>query len=690
MTVRLLKPYAQRPVGAIATFDASTEAGMIEAKLASADLTGGFEYFLPRPGLKLQVPQIAVGSIMLRDAEQAPVLLPEGQVLNVIGAPGTAGKIQRLNPAGGFSSVQSWTIGADALPVIGPYAGQQRFLVMCTVGRLDVTPAAAALTSVRAVGDTPGSVSSPSGNAIPAWYRSRAASLLALGDSLSAQGMRQPILPAHGATRPLNQVFTNINAGGLFIVLSETSNDCPVGAGTVRYYANSKSLSWQAFGDAEGPPVAIPTSGFYTLQSGTAGHAMYVGVVARLRPAVDKTDAINNTGVLRMNSNAGIFGPTPWAQLLLGNPYSTILGYAIPSIRASDWLDAREQWQGIYTDVTRIALGTNDVTDRASALQALADVEQILRLRLGIGSRPFLVALTPYDTRPAGATAAVLEFNQGLRAMAARYNVDVSDPWPYLVNANGTGAFAPGMATDGLHFSNLGSYLVAARVETAIHRKYVGVADVPSFCGSPYNAATAPYGNHLINPQMIGLGGSKGAGVTGEVPNGWACTRDGASANITAACRAPDSANAISRADKRQGKYATVEISNTGGVDGEAIRFRPAAFITAGYAPGDLFVLEGDIRIQGIGIQYVFVETVLDNSPGPVTYSAAAVGTNTVANAAMGDLGGDVVSIPYRGAPVRVDAGITRMIIGIVVGMRAGGAAVLDIGQTQNLHKVAS
>lgn len=618
------------------------------------------------------------------------IILPEGRVLNVTGAPSTAGVVYRLDQElGGTNSLQSWQVGAGTLAAIGPYAGQQRFLISCSAGSIDAAHVAATLTSVRAVGDVPGLLSAPSGNAIPSWYRSRASSLMVLGDSLRAQGMRMPILPANGATRPLNQAFTNINAGGLFIVLSETSTDCPVGAGTVRYYVSRKSLSWQAPGDIEGPPVAIPTSGFYTLQSGVAGHAMHVGVVARLRPTVDKMDAINNAGVLRMNSNAGVFGPIAWAQLLLGSPYSTILAYAIPSIRAADWLDACEQWQNVYTDVTCIALGTNDVSDRATALQALADVEQILRLRLAIGSRPFLVTLTPYDTRPAAATAAVLEFNQGLRVMAARYNVDLSDPWPYLANASGTGGFAPGMASDGLHFSNLGGYLVAARVEAAIHRKYVGAADVPTFCGSPYNAATAPFGNHLINPQMAGVGGGKGAGVTGEVPNSWACARDGASANITAVCRAPDSANAVSRADKRQGKYASVEISNVGGVDGEAIRFRPAAFITAGYAPGDLFVLEGDIRIQGTGIQYVFVETVLDNSPGAVVYSAAAVGTNTVANAAMGDLGGDVVPIPYRGAPVRVDAGITRMIIGIVVGMRAGGTAVLDIGQTQNLHKVA-
>lgn len=138
MTVRLLKPYAQRPVGAIATFDASTEAGMIEAKQASADLTGGFEYFLPRPGLKLQVPQIAVGSLTLRPAEQAPAVLPEGQVLNVSGIAGTVGKVHRLDPTGGNTPLQSWVVGAGVLAPIGPYVGEQRFLATCSTGSVDV------------------------------------------------------------------------------------------------------------------------------------------------------------------------------------------------------------------------------------------------------------------------------------------------------------------------------------------------------------------------------------------------------------------------------------------------------------------------------------------------------------------------------------------------------------------------
>ncbi|MGK5044914.1 hypothetical protein ACQ4WP_03305, partial [Janthinobacterium sp. GB4P2] len=156
MTIRLLKPYAQRPAGAIATFDASTEAGMIESKQASADLTGGFEYFLPRPGLKLQVPQIAVGSLTLQPAQQAPAVLPEGQVLNVSGTAGTVGKVHRLDMAGGNTPLQSWTVGAVALTPIGPYAGEQRFLVTCSAGSVNVEGRVADLTAVRQATDVGG------------------------------------------------------------------------------------------------------------------------------------------------------------------------------------------------------------------------------------------------------------------------------------------------------------------------------------------------------------------------------------------------------------------------------------------------------------------------------------------------------------------------------------------------------
>ncbi|PHV14915.1 hypothetical protein CSQ90_21955, partial [Janthinobacterium sp. BJB303] len=160
MTVRLLKPYAQRPAGAIATFGASIEAGMIEAKIASADLTGGIEYFITRPGLRLQVQQIAVGKLTLRAAEQAPALLPEGQVLYVSGAAGALGKVHRLDPEGDSTLLQTWTIGTGALAPIGPYSGQQRFLITCSIGSVDASVGDAALGVPRIVKSVAGLVDS--------------------------------------------------------------------------------------------------------------------------------------------------------------------------------------------------------------------------------------------------------------------------------------------------------------------------------------------------------------------------------------------------------------------------------------------------------------------------------------------------------------------------------------------------
>lgn len=68
------------------------------------------------------------------------ISLPEGQVLSVSGTAGTAGVIYRLDPVlGGTNSLQSWPIGAGALAPIGPYAGEQHFLVTCSAGSVNVT-----------------------------------------------------------------------------------------------------------------------------------------------------------------------------------------------------------------------------------------------------------------------------------------------------------------------------------------------------------------------------------------------------------------------------------------------------------------------------------------------------------------------------------------------------------------------
>ena len=47
MTVRLLVQYGDYPINSIVSLDAPTEAGLISAKMAEANLTGGVTYIKP-------------------------------------------------------------------------------------------------------------------------------------------------------------------------------------------------------------------------------------------------------------------------------------------------------------------------------------------------------------------------------------------------------------------------------------------------------------------------------------------------------------------------------------------------------------------------------------------------------------------------------------------------------------------
>ena len=83
--------------------------------------------------------------------------LPEGQILSVSGTAGTAGVVYRLDPVlGGTNSLQSWPVGAGALAPIGPFVGQQVFLVACTTGSVAVGNDNAAVSAARVTRDAAG------------------------------------------------------------------------------------------------------------------------------------------------------------------------------------------------------------------------------------------------------------------------------------------------------------------------------------------------------------------------------------------------------------------------------------------------------------------------------------------------------------------------------------------------------
>ena len=510
---------------------------------------------------------------------------------------------------------------------------------------------------------------------------------MGLGDSIMAQGAHMPHTPVGRPTRDLFPAYTNLNSGSnLFMVLTEAGPTTTAGNGTMKFYAADSTMTWAAFGDSEGPRVVVDaTKCFYALESATAGNTIYIGVVPRKKPNSNRSDTVNVTGSFRLRNNCGTFGQFAWTAALMAAPFDVSYAYAIPSIRASDWWAARSQWQNIYTDDTYIMLGTNDITSLAEAIQAATDVENIAKLRQGIGSQVVISGLLPYTGASAAITAAMMHFNMLMRATSRRLNCDFIDPYPYLVDPIGAGAYLTGMSGDGLHPSALGGYVWASKCNVPVLSKYTRNTDQSTFAGILYNATTAPQGNFIPNGILTGVAGTPATGASGEVPTGWTLVRESGS-TVTAVSTAPQSAVPVPRTDGKPGNWWRISVSNNNAsnVAGEGFRARLSAFLTANYVAGEYFVLEGELRISGTGIRS------LEASWASEGKSCQAISTYSAAGYGMGDFNGDTVYIPFRSAPMIVDAASQGLMPAIIVTLDSGGTCILDIGQTMNLHKVAA
>jgi lysophospholipase L1-like esterase len=510
-------------------------------------------------------------------------------------------------------------------------------------------------------------------------------SIMWLGDSITSKTSAMGIFARGEPYYKLFPTYTNLNTLGVFIAATRPIGTCPAGAGSLTYTSSSTSLTWQAFGDSPGAPVPIPTSGFYTLESGSPDHQLVVAIVQRLKPAGNATDTVTISGGPLVLSNQATVGFSGWLETQLRNPFSQSLNYGIAGIRASDWLAASAQWSGIYTDLTNIHLGTNDVSSRATALQCLLDIEAIIQLRQALGSVCVLWTLLPYNARATAANQAVAEFNQGIRILGDTYHCDVADAWQFVANPDTSVTWASGLSGDGLHPGSKGAYIMAKRAGVPIYSKYVQPRHTMIPTAMAYSATDAPYGNLANNGNLTGTSGTLGTGVSGTLPTSWIASRTTGSV-MTAVATAPDAGSPIARTDGRLGNWCRLVCTNTGGVDGETIQFRGASFMTAGnFSAGDLVVLEGEIQLSGSGIQYV---AAWGGSAGTGRYTYGLYGEVTTSGE-IGDLDGDTVYIPFRSQPLRIASGDTNFNIYFEIRLLANGVANLDIGQSINFHKVA-
>lgn len=93
-------------------------------------------------------------------------------------------------------------------------------------------------------------------------------------------------LGAVASYRPVLDTTTNVTG----VSLNRAESTCPAGDGTLAFTAVGTTLSWTANGDSAGAAVDVSAGGDFTLQSGTAGSALYVTVAAGSLPVGDASD----------------------------------------------------------------------------------------------------------------------------------------------------------------------------------------------------------------------------------------------------------------------------------------------------------------------------------------------------------------------------------------------------------------
>lgn len=484
----------------------------------------------------------------------------------------------------------------------------------------------------------------------------RGNSIMWLGDSHTQYGgyFRHPFMDYTRTHYLVETSPTNINAGGLFVRWMRFHPECPTGNGVLRYYAATDSFTWQANGDDEGDPVSASVGGFLVLESRRPNRTCYLACVNRFKPAANASDNVNVSGTRNM-TRCHLDGFTGWTEMLMSCPFSDSINFGLGGAMATEMVGYMDQWRDVYTDITLIHAGTNDMQDLTSAIAAVDAVERMIVARMAIGSKPVCCSLFPRDSMTATQYGAVQYFNENLRLVCERYGVDLIDCWTWLADplASDGSFFSSAYTSDGLHLSPQGSYLVASRAVVPTLKNLVQVVPYRRVGpGIAYDATLAPFANLLTNGQFAGTTGNKLTRTTGDAPTSWTINEFGGSVCAVVAT-APQSGVPVARTDGYPGNWMQIALDNTGGVAGEYGSMYQASFVSgANYAVGDYLVAESDVQLTDPADVRLVIQA------GGSTGKTMPVNSSAYIAALAGDTS---FSCYVRSFPMRVETGDTNI-----------------------------
>jgi|GEM_PF-3645188 len=267
-----------------------------------------------------------------------------------------------------------------------------------------------------------------------------------------------------------------------------------------------------------------------------------------------------------------VVGPAEWAMRRLG--------WRAPFVnRAVSGQTTTQMLERVNADVLsirpNIVIMQNGTNEMADGFDAIKETTYKLYMRiLGSGAKIVVLGISARDAAGGWAEkdfetmAALNEFKR--RFCEANANCYYVDTNARILNPT-TGEALPNMLRDGIHWTPTGAFRVGTQIMNVLSDILPHNDVIPTYVNAPDNDGDFTFGNEAPNPAFSGASGSKGAGVTGDVPDDWIVERIGShngTAVVTIADKGVD--------DPRNEVSVTFSPSGDGGTEAFFFRINPS------------------------------------------------------------------------------------------------------------------
>jgi Ca2+-binding RTX toxin-like protein/lysophospholipase L1-like esterase len=237
-----------------------------------------------------------------------------------------------------------------------------------------------------------------------------------------------------------------------------------------------------------------------------------------------RTRSSTSTGD-NFTENAGYAG---WLEAFSGNEVYLAKGgnYAITGL-ASQWQTQFSNFVNAESDNAILFVGYNWIAFGSvplSLAQKKVQIEQMLDQLGDAGKKVFLITELPRSN--ASGIAEHIALHEWLESpagpMAGRPWVVPVNGWDALQDPANPNMPNPAFFYDGLHLNAAGNMALGRAIAEAMDPHFVDADTLQLVTSnSDFVSATNPDGVLFSNPMFDGVGGAKGAGITGDVATGW-------------------------------------------------------------------------------------------------------------------------------------------------------------------------